>query len=331
MQAKVVITHWVHPEVVEFLAQHCRVMANLTRLTMPREELIRRSQDAQALMVFMPDSIDGDFLELCPDLRIVAAALKGYDNFDVEACTRHGVWFTVVPDLLTIPTAELTIGLLLGLSRKMSQGDRYVRSGAFGGWLPEFYGTGLNGATIGIIGMGSVGQAVSRCLSGFGAKVVYHDTAPLAGEREEALQAGYLSLEELLKTSDFVVPLVPLGPATKHLIDAEAISLMKHGSLLINVCRGSVVNENAVVDALASGHLAGYAADVFEMEDWARADRARTIPQALLDNVEQTFFTPHIGSAVDNVRREIAMEAARNIVRVLNGETPDGAVNRPIR
>jgi phosphonate dehydrogenase len=281
-------------------------------------------------MVFMPDSIDGDFLKLCPELRIVAAALKGYDNFDVEACTRHGVWFTVVPDLLTIPTAELTIGLLLGLSRKMSQGDRYVRSGAFRGWLPEFYGTGLNGATIGIIGMGSVGQAVSLRLSGFGAKVIYNDTTPIAGEREEALQAGYLPLEELLKTSDFVVPLVPLRPATKHLINAKAISTMKHGSLLINVCRGSVVNENAVVDALASGRLAGYAADVFEMEDWARADRSRTIPQALLDNVEQTFFTPHIGSAVDNVRREIAMEAAKNIIRALNGEKPDGAVNHPI-
>jgi len=133
-----------------------------------------------------------------------------------------------------------------------------------------------------------------------------------------------------LKASDFVVPLVPLSPVTKHLINAEVIALMKYGSMLVNVCRGSVVDENAVVDALASGDLAGYAADVFEMEDWACVDRPRAIPQPLLDNIEQTFFTPHIGSAVDSVRREIAMEAAWDIIRVLNGGKPSGAVNQPI-
>lgn len=330
MQPKVVLTHWVHPEVVEFLGQYCEVIPNLTYETLPRGEIIRRSEDAQALMVFMPDSIDDDFLKACPDLRIVAAALKGYDNFDVDACMQRGVWFTVVPDLLTIPTAELTIGLLIGLSRKMPQGDRYVRSGAFKGWLPKFYGMGLKGSTIGIIGMGSVGQAVALRLSGFGARVIYNDIAPIAKEREDALQAIYVSLEDLLKTSDCVVPLLPLKPATMYLINDKAMALMKPGSLLINACRGSVVDENAVVDALASGCLAGYAADVFEMEDWARADRARKIPQPLLDNVEQTFFTPHIGSAVDSVRREIAMEAAWNIIQALNSEKPTGAVNQLI-
>ena len=330
MQPKVVITHWVHPEILEILSQHCEVIPNLTRETLHREEIIRRSEDAQALMVFMPDSIDNDFLKACPELRIVAAALKGFDNFDVEACTRHGVWFTVVHDLLTIPTAELTIGLLIGLSRKMPQGDSYVRSGAFRGWLPKFYGMGLNGTTIGIIGMGSVGQAVAMRLTGFGARVIYNDIVPFAREREDELHVLYVSLDELLKTSDIVVPLVPLRPTTKHLINATCIAQMKHGSLLVNACRGSVVDELAVVDALASGCLAGYAADVFEMEDWARPDRPRAIPQPLLDNVEQTFFTPHIGSAVDSVRKDIALEAAWNIVQSLNGEKPNGAVNHII-
>jgi len=302
MQPKVVITHWVHPEVLELLGRHCEVIPNLTRETMPKEEIISRSKDAQGIMVFMPDSIDDGFLKACPKLRIVAAALKGYDNFDVEACTRHGVWFTVVPDLLTIPTAELTIGLLIGLSRKMPQGDRYVRSGAFGGWLPKFYGMGLNGATIGIIGMGAVGQAVAMRLSGFGTKVIYNDIAPIPREKEDSLHVNYVPLEDLLKASDFVVPLVPLSPVTKHLINAEVIALMKYGSMLVNVCRGSVVDENAVVDALASGDLAGYAADVFEMEDWACVDRPRAIPQPLLDNIEQTFFTPTLA------RQSIASE-----------------------
>ena len=331
MKPKVVITHWVHPEILEILSQHCEVIPNLTRETLLREEIIRRSKDAQALMVFMPDSIDNDFLNACSELRIVAAALKGFDNFDVEACTRHGVWFTVVHDLLTIPTAELTIGLLIGLSRKMPQGDSYVRSGAFKGWLPKFYGMGLNGATIGIIGMGSVGQAVAMRLMGFGVRVIYNDIVPVAQEREDELNISYVTLEDLLKASDIVVPLVPLIPTTMHLINATCIAQMKHSSLLVNACRGSVVDELAVVDALASGCLAGYAADVYEMEDWARPDRSRTIPQPLLDNVEQTFFTPHIGSAVDSVRRDVALEAAWNIVQALNGEKPNGAVNQLMR
>jgi len=164
MKPKVVITHWVHPEVIEFLNQYYEVLPNLTRETLPREEIIRRTRDAEAIMVFMPDHIDADFLDACPKLKIIAAALKGYDNFDIDACTKHGVWFTIVQDLLTIPTAELTIGLLIALSRKILLGDRYIRSGKFRGWRPMFYGTGLNGSTVGIIGMGAVGKAIAKML-----------------------------------------------------------------------------------------------------------------------------------------------------------------------
>ncbi|MCL4456696.1 MAG: NAD(P)-binding domain-containing protein, partial [Nitrospirae bacterium] len=191
------------------------------------------------------------------------------------------------------------------------------------------YGTGLAGHTLGIIGMGAVGQAVARRLTGYEMNVVYSDPVPIAKEKEEAYGLTRVSFEDLLACSDFVVPMVPLKPKTMHLINATTIARMKPCSFLINICRGSVVDEQAVVDALASGHLAGYAADVFEMEDWARPNRPRSIPQALLDNVSQTFFTPHLGSAVDNVRREIAMEAARNILQALDNRTPQGAVNKP--
>ncbi len=326
---RVVITHWVHPEVIEFLSQSCEVIPNTTRETLPREEILERTMDAHAIMVFMPDTVDEDFLSNCPDLKIVACALKGYDNFDVDACTRHGVWLTIVPDLLTTPTAELTIGLLIGLTRRMLEGDYFIRSGKFKGWRPELYGTGLAGHTLGIIGMGSVGQAIARRLAGYEMNVFYSDPVPLSKEKEKAYGLTRVSFEELLACSDFVAPMVLLKPETMHLINATTIARMKPGSFLINTCRGSVVDEQAVVDALASGHLAGYAADVFEMEDWARPNRPRSIPQALLDNVSQTFFTPHLGSAVDNVRREIAMEAARNILQTLDGRTPQGAVNKP--
>jgi len=329
MKPKVVITHWVHPEVIEFLSQKCEVVPNITRETLQRGEVIRRTKDAQAIMVFMPDSVDRDFLDACPELKIVAAALKGYDNFDVDACTRYGVWFTIVPDLLTVPTAELTIGLLIGLSRKMLQADRYVRNGQFKGWLPKFYGTSLTGSVLGIIGMGAVGQKIARMLLGFDMDVLYNDPVVLTEEESDELGITYVPLEYLLQNSDFVVPMVPLTPATMHMINEKTIAQMKPGSFLINTGRGSVVDEQAVASALASGHLAGYGADVFQMEDWARIDRPWGIPQALLDDVEKTFFTPHIGSAVDSLRREIAMEAARSIIRALDGEMPNGALNQP--
>ncbi|MCL5023526.1 MAG: phosphonate dehydrogenase [Nitrospirae bacterium] len=320
---RVVVTHWVHPEVIDLLGKTCEVVPNLSRDSLSRQEVLKRTEKAEAILVFMPDTIDEDFLDACPALKVVSAALKGYDNFDVEACTRRGIWFTIVPDLLTVPTAELTVGLLIGLAHKIAEGDRFVRSGAFRGWRPSLYGAGLFGKTAGVVGMGALGRAVAERLLGFGMRVICTDTI-----RKEC-GFTHVSLAELLAESDFVVLAAPLKAETTHLINAEAISRMKCGSFLVNTCRGSVVAEPAVAEALASGHLAGYAADVFETEDWARADRPRTIASALLDNKEQTLFTPHLGSAVDEIRREIELDAAQNILAVLNGGRPKGAINAP--
>jgi phosphonate dehydrogenase len=330
VKPRVVITHWVHPEVVELLNPQCLLILNPTRESLPREEILQRTKDAQAIMVFMADSIDEAFLRASPELEIVSAALKGYDNFDVEACTRRGVWFSIVKESLTVPTAELAIGLLIAVTRRMLAGDSIIRSGRFMGWRPQLYGMGLSGRTLGLIGMGAVGQAVARRAVGLEMKVLYEDIVPLPKEKEEAWGLTLVPLEDLLAKSDFVMPLIPLKPDTFHLINSRSIGRMKPGSFLINICRGSVVDELAVAQALASGHLAGYAADVFEMEDWARTDRPRSIPQALLDDTDHTFFTPHLGSAVDEVRREIALEAARHILQALKGEKPDGAINSPM-
>ena len=329
MRPSVVITHWVHKEVIDFLSPHFRVIQNPTRETWSRTRVLAQAREAFGLMVFMPDTIDDDFLSRCPRLKIVAAALKGYDNFDIGACTRRGVWFTIVPDLLTNATAELTVGLMIGLGRRMLEGDRFVRSGRFVGWRPVLYGCGLSGHTVGIVGMGSVGRAVARRLQGFDARLVYADPSPL-GEREEAaLGATRATMNELLSASDFVVICLPLTPDTFHLIDARAITSMKPGSYLINTGRGSAIEEPAVAAALKSGHLRGYAADVFEMEDWVRSDRPLSISPSIIDMPDRTFLTPHIGSAVDDLRREIAMEAASNLVQALNSERPAGAINEP--
>jgi phosphonate dehydrogenase len=330
MKPKIVLTHWVHPEVTARLAAHGEVVSNTTRERLSREEILRRARDAHAIMTFMPDRVDEAFLAACPRLKVVGCALKGYDNYDVEACTRRGVWITNVPDLLTIPTAELTIGLLVGLTRNLLTGDQFVRSGAFNGWRPTLYGTGLTGRTLGLIGMGAVGQAIAQRLQGYELKLLYTDPRPLPPDQEAGWHLTRTSLDELLRQSDFVVPMVPYRPDTQHLIDARALAAMKDGAFLINACRGSVVDENAVADALVSGKLAGYAADVFEMEEWARADRPHNIPARLLADTQRTLFTPHIGSAVDSVRLAIEMEAATNILQALAGDVPQGAINRPL-
>ena len=324
----VVLTHRVHDEVKQLLSTECRVVSNDSAESWTPAELLHHSREADALMVFMPDSLDEHLLGQCPNLKVVSAALKGYDNFDVEACARRGVWFTIVPDLLTQPTAELALGLTLGITRNVLPGDRLVRSGNYQGWRPVLYGGGLNGQAVGIVGMGKVGQAFARLLAGFDTTIFYSDKNRLSAGDEGRLRANRVDLDRLLSVSNVLVLLVPLQNGTLHLIDRSALRQMKAGSYLVNVGRGSVADEEAVADALATGHLAGYAADVFEMEDWARPDHPRAISPRLL-GAANTLFTPHLGSAVDSVRLQIELAAARNILQALNGQEPTDAINQP--
>lgn len=326
----VVITHKVHDEVKDLLGRQCRVIANDSIESWPRKKVLEFTREADALLAFMPDWVDQEFLEQCPRLRIVAAALKGYDNFDIAACTRRGIWFTVVPDLLSAPTAELAMGLILGITRNIPAGDRLVRSGVFQGWRPVLYGVGLHGRTVGIVGMGKVGRSLAQFLAGFGVRIVYADPKRLAPQEESALGVVQTSLDQLLSISDVVVLLLPLTHSSLHLINAGSLRRVKPGAYLVNVGRGSVVDEAAVADALDACHLAGYAADVFEMEDWARPDHPRRISTRLLSDCDHTLFTPHLGSAVKDVRLEIEMAAARNILEALAGQRPSDALNQPV-
>lgn len=329
-QPLVVVTHRVHEEVKALLNQTCRIIANDSADSWPREKLTELAREADALMVFMPDSVDDGFLAQCPKLKIIAAAIKGYDNFDVSACTRRGIWFTIVPDLLSVPTAELALGLMLGIMRNIAAGNDLERSRNFRGWRPALYGSGLQGRTIGIAGMGKLGRALARLLAGFDVRLIYADTVTLAAEEEALLRIRRLSFKEMLEQSDIVVTLLPLNDSTLHFVNAAAIARMKPGSYLVNVGRGSVIDEKAVADALESGHLAGYAADVFEMEDWARMDHPPTVNPHLLRHTDRTLFTPHLGSAVDSVRLRIELAAAGNIISALTGEYPADAVNDPV-
>ncbi|MGQ9366067.1 phosphonate dehydrogenase [Azospirillum sp. A39] len=330
MDTKIVVTNRAFPETLERLAAVGRVVANTADDPWPRQRLLAELADADAVMAFMPDRVDAAVLAAAPRLRVVACALKGFDNFDVEACTRAGVWVTVVGDLLTVPTAELAIGLMIAAGRFLLPGDRHVRSGRFDGWRPALYGTGLAGSAVGLLGMGAIGRAIAERLSPFGATVRYWDRSRLPADAERALAVEAVELDALLATSDFVVSALPLTPETRHLVGRDAIARMRPGALLVNPSRGSVVDEIAVADALASGRLGAYAADVFAMEDWALEDRPRDVPAALLAQTDRTVFTPHLGSAVTATRRAIEREAADSIADALAGRAPRGAVNQPV-
>ncbi|OJU35010.1 MAG: hydroxyacid dehydrogenase [Alphaproteobacteria bacterium 65-37] len=326
MASTVVVTNRVHDEVIAYLESHATVIANNDDLPWDRATLRANCSKADAMLAFMTDIVDDAFLNDCPSVRMVACALKGYDNFDVAACTLRGVTVSIVPDLLTEPTAELAIGLIVALGRRLLDGDRLIRTGSFQGWRPILYGRGLSGSRVGILGVGVVGRAIARRLRCFGADLYYYDNSgPIAEEHELGLT--FLELEELLRSSHYVVLAVPLNPTSRHLICRETLALMRRDALLVNVGRGSVVDERAVAEALTLGRLGGYAADVFEMEDWALADRPKGIDQRLIDLRDRTVFSPHLGSAVDDVRREIELSAARNIVQFLAGDLPVNALN----
>ncbi len=283
--------------------------------TEPWPEAERRAQAARAtaLLAFMTDRVDADFLAAAPDLRIVACALKGADNFDLAACRARGVAVSLVPDLLTAPTAELAIGLAIGLGRHLRAGDAAVRGGGFEGWRPVLYGQGLDGTTVAVLGLGALGAAIAARLAPFGCRLLGVDPARVAPPGVEAVP-----LDAALAAADLVIAALPLTPGTLHLLDAPRLARMRPGALLVNIGRGSTVREAAVADALAAGHLGGFAADVFELEDWALEARPRAIDQRLLAH-PRTLFTPHLGSAVEGVRRAIELRAAANIADVLAG------------
>lgn len=273
--------------------------------------LRRHLAGAEAAMAFMPDRVDAAWLDAAPRLRVLACALKGYDNIDVAACRARGVAVSIVPDLLTAPTAELAVALLLGLARRLREGDAAVRAG-FAGWRPALYGLGLDGAAVTILGLGRLGRAVAARLLPFGARLRGVDPANGAPGVER------LPLADALPGSDAVVACLPLLPATRGLLDEAALALLPPHALLVNVGRGSTVDEDAVLAALEEGRLGGFAADVFAMEDWALPGRPRTIAPGLLAH-PRTLFTPHLGSATAAARRAIEAAAAANIRDVLEG------------
>lgn len=297
------------------LRAFARVACNRGEVPWSGGELARRAAGADAIIAFMPDRIDDALLARCPRLRLVAGALKGSDNIDLAACAARGVRVTVVEDLLSAPTAELALALSLGLLRHLREGDATVRAG-HDGWRPRLYGGTLVGGTLGVLGMGAVGRAFARQLAGFGTRIVYHDPQRLTAADETALRLTWVPAEELPgRCGQALVLLCPLAQASTGWLSAARLRRLAPAAVVVNVGRGSVVDEAAVLAALTSGRLAGYASDVFAFEDLARHDRPGRIDPRLLAH-PRTLFTPHLGSAVRAVREAIegaAVAAVRDL------------------
>jgi phosphonate dehydrogenase len=219
---------------------------------------------------------------------------------------------------------------MIAAGRHVLAADAEVRRGAFQGWRPRFYGAGLFGGTVGIVGFGAVGRAVAERLIGFRSTVHYWDVHRLGAHDERRLKVTYRDLDALLGVSGFVVLALPLNAETRHLVDDARLARVRPGAILVNVARGSLVDEAAVARALRSGRLGFYAADVFEFEDRALPDRPRAIHAALFAETRRTLFTPHLGSAVSRVREAMALRAVQNIVDFFDERTPPGTVNADV-
>jgi lactate dehydrogenase-like 2-hydroxyacid dehydrogenase len=324
---RVFVAQWMPAAGLDRLREHCELDESGSLGPLPRAEFLAGASAADALIAFVSDHVDAAVIDGSPSLRFVASFGKGYDNIDVAACTRRGVLVTINPEALTESTADLALGLILAARRNIVAGDRHVRAGRFRGWHPrDVLGREFQGTELGIVGFGAIGQAIARRAAAFGVRVSYFDPVRRP-EVEARSEAAYRELDDLLAGSDTIVVAADLRPDNRHLIGREAIGRMRAGAVLVNIGRGSLMDEAAVAEALATGALGGYAADVFEFEDESIPDRPRSIHPGILARADATVLTPHIGTGTVEARERLAISTAEQLLAAIGGGVPSGAVN----
>jgi lactate dehydrogenase-like 2-hydroxyacid dehydrogenase len=285
----------------------------------PRDELLKRVADKEGLVCLLADKVDEQLLSTAPKLRIAATVSVGFDNIDVEACTKHDVVATNTPGVLDDTTADFAWALLMAIARRVLEADIWLRSKGWpNGDLDQFLGSDVWGKTLGIIGFGRIGRCLARRSYGFNMRVLYHDAVRAPMNVEEQLRAEYVDLDKLLRDSDFISVHVPLLPATHHLISKETLSKMRPTAYLVNTSRGQVVDEAALVEALQERKIAGAALDVFENEP--------EVNPGLLGR-KDVVLTPHIASASVATRTKMAVMAANNVVARFHDKRPPNALN----
>jgi len=306
-KAKIFVARAVFPEIVEYLAQHFEVQSNQSDQVLNKDQLAQHLADKDGAFTTGSDRIDGEVLAACPRLKICANMAVGFNNFDLDAMTARGVLATNTPDVLTETTADFGFALMMATARRMTESEHYLRAGKWTKWSYDmFAGADVHGATLGILGMGRIGQGIARRgAHGFGMKVIYHNRSRLDAATEAECKAHYVSKEELLKTADHLVLVLPYSASSHHAIGAAEIGLMKPTATLVNIARGGIVDDAALAQALREGRIAAAGLDVFEGEPKVHPDLL-TVPNVVL--------TPHIASASVPTRLAMARLAADNLV-----------------
>jgi phosphoglycerate dehydrogenase-like enzyme len=311
----ILLTHKLPEDWLSLLNGRCRLLIGPPDATHLEPGLEARLGEAEGLFTLLTIPVTEALLDKAPHLRVVSNMAVGVDNIDLAACTRRGIPVGNTPGVLTEATADLTMALLLAAARNLPLAGQDARQGRWKTWLPAgWLGADLNGATLGIIGMGKIGRAVAVRARGFGMRLVYHDSAPLSG-----VEAEYLPLEEVLRQSDFVSLHVPLTPQTRGLLNARTLRLMKPTAILVNASRGPVVEMEALCRALKEGWIAQVALDVTDPEPLP--------PDHPLYSLPNCFIVPHIGSATRNTRRRMAELACENLLAGLEGVPLPHCVN----
>ncbi len=322
MSKNILITRTIPDIAVEMLeAEGYSVDVNYREGPVSGEELLGllSQKEYDGVVTLLTDKIDASVMDSAPSVKIFANFATGYDNIDVEEAQTRGVMVTNAPTENTAEAvAQHTLALMLALSNRVVEADKFVREGKYKGWDPMlFVGTGLIGKTLGVVGVGRIGEAVGKLCNGLGMKIIYTDMKPNKNLEDFCSAVFMESLDELLSKADFVSLHVPLLPSTKHLINAEKLSLMKPTSFLVNTARGSVVDEEALVKALQEKLIAGAGLDVFEFEP--------KISKALL-GLPNVVLTPHISSASIEVREAMGKLVVENLIDFFDGKSPKNSV-----
>jgi glyoxylate reductase len=316
---KVFVTRIIPDEGLKLILENCDAEVWQEETPPPKEIIIDKIKDCEGILTLLTDKIDAEIMDRAPKLRIISNYAVGYDNIDVKSATQRGIMVTNTPGVLTETTADLAFALILATARRIVEADKFTRSGKWKSWGPMlFLGRDVYGATLGIIGLGRIGQAVARRAKGFNMKVIYY-SRKRKEDVERELGVEYRELRSLLREADIVSIHTPLTEETYHLIGEKELSLMKPTAILINTARGAVVDQKALYKALKERRIFGAGLDVYEKEPIDADD-----PLLELDNV---VLLPHIGSASVETRGRMARMAAENLLAGLRGEKPPNLVN----
>ncbi len=320
MKPKILVTRAIFPHIIEYLSEHFDVEDNQIDATYDDAELVQRLQGKVGVFANPSHRFTAELFTACPRLKAVCNMAVGYNNIDVPAATAAGVMVTNTPDVLNETTADFGWTLMMAAARRVSESERYLRAGLWKKWqYDDFLGVDVHGSTLGVIGMGRIGQAIARRSMGFTMKVVYNNRTRLAPELEKtANHAQYLSRDELLRTADHVILVLPYSPAVHHFIGAEQLALMKPTATLVNIARGGIVDDVALINALKAGQIAAAGVDVFENEPAFNPDFL---------SLKNVVLTSHIGSASVPTRHAMAYCAADNLIAALSAKRPPNLLN----